>query len=538
MRASLLALLACTAPTALFADVIEARSKLVSVTIFPYGAQVTREISVTAPEGQHELRIPDLPAATDAASLRLSGDGVDFGAVSLAVGRQAAVGDLTAPEVKSARAALKAAEAALAGQELAVAEIRAQARAAEEEIAFLRGQKLEGASPEALSAMAKLVGEQALSATRTALKAEAEAKTAEAELTPAREAVERARAALAAVENPAETATLTATVQGAGTLTITTFVQEARWTPAYDIRLDRAGKTLDVERSVLVSQASGEDWTGVALTLSTARPSEQSGPSALWPRRLSADEPMVAPQTLAMAENKAFAEAAMADAASAQTMRAAPAPQMEMGLEGQTVVYKYPTAVDLRDGVEDLRLALDQLSLPAKVSAEAVPMLDASAYLTARAENTGEILLAGPARLYEGNALKGAAELALTPTGKELRLGFGAIDGLRLKRIEPETMEGGRGFITKSNARHEVALLSIENLTQEAWPLRVLDRLPYSEQEDLTITTTATPEPTETDIDDQRGISAWEFEIAAGATEEIRIESEISWPEGKTLTEN
>ena len=74
MRPICLALLLSTAPAALFADTIEARSKVTAVTIFPWGAQVTREVKIDAPEGKHDLIIPDLPANTQANSLRLAGD--------------------------------------------------------------------------------------------------------------------------------------------------------------------------------------------------------------------------------------------------------------------------------------------------------------------------------------------------------------------------------------------------------------------------------------------------------------------------------
>ena len=75
----------------------------------------------------------------------------------------------------------------------------------------------------------------------------------------------------------------------------------------------------------------------------------------------------------------------------------------------------------------------------------------------------------------------------------------------------------------------------MENLTGEAWPLRVLDQVPYSEQEDLVITWNARPRPTETDVDDQKGILAWDSEIAAGASQTIILNYSLEWPDGKVL---
>jgi uncharacterized protein (TIGR02231 family) len=215
---------------------------------------------------------------------------------------------------------------------------------------------------------------------------------------------------------------------------------------------------------------------------------------------------------------------------------AAPMKSAEAAYQGDTVIYRYPTKVDLASGVEDLRLKLDDLTLSAKVRAEAVPRNDATAFLVARMVNdSAEILLPGEAYLYRDGALTGVAQLAVLPPGEEARLGFGAIDGIRLTRDMPLTAEGERGILMTSTQIEEKAVLEVENLTGEAWPVRVLDMVPYSEQEDLEIRFTADPPVSEEDVEGQRGILAWDFDLGPGETRAITLESVISWPEGKVL---
>ncbi|WP_376876330.1 DUF4139 domain-containing protein [Albirhodobacter sp. R86504] len=524
------ALLISTAPSALLADTIEARSKVTSVTVFPWGAQVTREVAIEAPEGQHELLIPDLPAGTQAKSLRLAGD-VKVGAVSLATDRQAATGDLTSDEIKDARTLVERLEAELAQKRAQIAAIRLKVRASEEQITFLRGMSVgDGAAPDALRDLARMVSEEVLAAANAGHAAEQEAIAAEAALKPDEQALDRARQALAALENTAPKATLSAQVEGSGVLTITTYTDAAAWRPSYDIRLDREANQMEIERSVFISQASGEDWTGVALTLSTARPNEQALPSEIWPRLVQTQDPAApVPLTKSARAMGAVAETAMlADAGPMAT-------QLEAVLQGETVVYTYEQPVTLRDGVEDVRLSLKTMTLEAEVQAEAVPLVDSTAYLIASAINVGDIMLPGEAVLYDGGALRGIMQLPLITTGDTLRVGFGAINGLQLKRIEPETLQGDRGFITKSNARQEVAVITVENLTDKDWDLRVLDRVPYSEQETLTVDASATPAPSETDVDDKRGVWAWDLNLAAGGSQDIRIQSNLGWPDGQIL---
>ena len=207
-----------------------------------------------------------------------------------------------------------------------------------------------------------------------------------------------------------------------------------------------------------------------------------------------------------------------------------------MAYQGDTVVYHYPTPVDLASGVENLRLGLDKLSLAAKVIAQAVPRYDATAFVVANLTNdTTEILLPGQAYLYRDGALTGMAQLAVLSPGDNVDLGFGAIDGIRLTRDMPERAEGDRGIISTSTQIEEKAVLEVENLTSEVWPVRVVDLVPYSEQEELEISYSADPAVSETDVDGKRGVLAWDFDLGPGEKKAITLESLISWPEGKVL---
>lgn len=524
--------LAC-APAALFAAPAELGAKISAVTLFPWGAQVQR--AVTVPAGTSgEVLIPNLPAGTDIAALRVAGEGLEIGAVRLIDGRDPALEKQADPAIAAARAEVERLTAALAEKQDGVAAIRAKVAAAEARIAFLRGLDTQNVTPDQIAKLAATVGDGVFAADQARIAAEAEARAADLALKPDREALERAQKALAALEHPeAAGETLSVMVSGPGTVTVTTYVDDAGWAPSYDLRLASDGDSLGVDRYVSVHQATGEDWSGVDLTLSTARPSERSDPSALWPdlRRIGPPEPpvvrMAAPKR-AMAVGEDMVEPAI---------EAAPAiAGMDMQMQGETVTYHYPAAVDIRDGVEDLRLKLDHLDRKVTQLAEAVPMGDETAYRVVEGRNDGaEPLLPGPAVLWLDGAVVGGTDLPLVAAGDKLRLGFGAIDGLKLKRVIPEANEGDRGIISKSNERREVAEITVENLTARDWPLRVIDRVPYSEQEDLKISYKATPAETESDYDDQRGLLMWALDLGAGKTQVIRLETTLSWPADQVL---
>ena len=543
MRAFIL--LALLLPCPALADQIFATSKITAVTIYPQGAQVTRDVTFTAPAGAHDLLITDLPANTAPDLIRLTSPEATLGAFSLRMDRLPPRDDLTSPEMVAAKAAVEAAEAKVRTAQSSIDAINARVEAAEAQGAYLRGVKSEGdtATADGLKTIATMIGAEVLAARQVALSAQTELPAAVKVHDEAQKALGKAQEAQAALSQGDENyVALAVAIDLAAPrethLTVTHFVYEASWQPVYDMMLVRKEPaSLTINRGVLVSQYSGEDWAGVALTLSTARPSDQASPSSLWPELRQIYDPELAAkedERMRMAQDEA---AGM----SAPIMESEPAvggfvTSAMTSFSGDTVIYTYPTSVNIASGVENLRLALDTLNVTPKIYAQAVPRYDRTAFLMASFTNdTGEIILPGPAYLFSDGTLKGSTELAAIPAGDKADLAFGAIDGLRLTRDMPTRAEGDRGILTTSTQIEETAILKLENLTAEVWPVRLIDLVPDSEQEDLEITYTAEPAPTETDVKGQRGILAWEFDMAAGEKKEVTLTHVISWPEGQAL---
>ena len=171
-----------------------------------------------------------------------------------------------------------------------------------------------------------------------------------------------------------------------------------------------------------------------------------------------------------------------------------------------------------------------------EVLAEAVPSRDATAFVVANWVNTTkEILLPGELLALRDGTLVGGGQLPLLAPGDKATTGFGALDGLKLKREVPDRSTGDHGVFTTSTLQHETAILTVENLTDQLWKVRMLDQVPYSEQDDLKIDWSADPMPTETDVDGQRGILAWSFDLAPGAKQQVTLTTTLGWPAGKLL---
>ena len=346
--------------------------------------------------------------------------------------------------------------------------------------------------------------------------------------------------ALMAPEQDGSVLTFTLDVATAGEVTIDVNTMEgyANWTPVYDVRLTTGdAPSVDIDRSVVVSQQTGQDWVDVKLVLSTARPGEQVSPSDVWayPRRIVSEEELERRKTLYDAP--AAAPSPMVMMEDAELSRAgAQSVQATTDFSGAAVTYTYPGRVTIRNGVDDLRMPLDTLSFDADVWAEAAPSRDAIAYRVAKFTNTSpEVLLPGEAMIFADGTMVGFGSLPLLAAGVENDMGFGPLDGIVLTRTTPNRTEGDRGVFSSSNQLTEQAVMTVENLTGQDWDVLLRDAVPYSEQDDLKVDITATPSVTRTAPENQRGILEWDLSVPAGEKQEVTLNYTLTWPSGYVL---
>lgn len=538
----LLSTVAILGVTPALADVFDTPAPVTEVTLYPQGASVLRQARLELPAGAHQVVIPGLPADIDPASLRVAAEGAKIGAFSLQTGRALPDGAPEPQAVKDARAEVQRLERALRDRDAAVSAIRAEVAASEDLLSFLRTlASSDNATTGDVAALTDMVAVRMLAARRAAIEAETRALAAEQGRADDAKALKDAHARLAALQQPrGDQAALVMTVEGQGapaTITVTSTTYDASWSPVYDLRLDQQAGTLVLERGLMVAQATGEDWSDVALTLSTSRPSDRADPSEVYPRIVSAWDPN-AGSVRSVASASARAADAGYDAPMAEEVEAVVvAEPASVDFMGATAVYRYDSPVDLRSGVDALRLALDSPALPIDaLVAEAVPAQDDRAYLVVDTRNPlPDVILPGPVTLYADGASVGQTRLDLVAAGDEMQLGFGAIDGIVLDRRMPDRESAEGGLIRRSASLSEKAVLEAQNLTPRDYTLRLIDQVPVSEQKEVSIDWTASVAPTEENPDGKRGVLVWEMPLAAGATQEVTLETEIRWPDGYYL---
>lgn len=529
------------APFAAQADSFDASSRIVSAELYTRGALIQREVTVELPAGAHKVVVDDLPLTIPLETVRVALEGAALGSVTM---RREAV----PPRDVSEDPALIAAEKRIEDAMEALRVVRQDrdgaliaARAAQARIDFLNRLGTVPMNELPVADMAGLVGTIG-SETENALKIIAEANAAarafDEPLKDAQEELDKAqRARDALVPEASERALATLDVQAEAETTavirMSYFMPNAGWAPVYNFHLSRDEDSLRIERGAVISQRTGENWDGVAVSLTTRQPTTQMAPSELYPelRRID-DEATVYGRSSAKFEADVVAEVALADTASRRV--STPPPQI---MDGISVTYDYEPLVTLASGADEVRIALGDMTTDAEVYARAVPARDKVAFLMADADNTsGEIILPSQqSRFFLDGALVGLTHTELYAAGSEMTLAFGPIEGIRLTQLREDRQEGDRGIISRTNQLEYQVTYEVENLTGLDWPLRVVAQVPYTEQEDLRLSWDASPRPDVTDPEGKKGLMEWQSTIEAGNIERFGLSYRLSWPDGQVL---
>lgn len=554
----LLALPAMLVPAALSADELRPPSRIAAVEVLTAGAIVTRLAEIAARPDGTVVVFPDLPEGVDRQSIRVRGDGgFAIGAVDARL-VPADPRPANAPDIEKRLQDLRDQRAAF-DADLAAADSRkrlADALLKNPSLMTGSGDHAQPLTADALAVVAKFVEDSHRQATQTALDvakrravidAEIAALETKLQVDPSRRRPHtEVRVALAAIGDAAQN----------GKLSVEYRVTEAHWTPLYDARLatTTAPAKLELVRRAEIVQRTGEDWSGVTLSLSTARVAGRTAPPDLASLRVAFEEPLPPPPPRSVAipapagiANQAR-RAPTGDALALDgTLRATeepastPAPEPEAALQtnGIEATFTVPGQVNVTGTGEPTTVRIETIDAAPILTAIAVPVVDQTAYLQARYRHASEApLLAGRVALYRDGVFVGMGRVGFVARGDDLNLGFGADPRIKITRTPVARNESTSGILGNWRVETSEATISVRNLGTVPLSVRLIDRQPFAETAEITIEPVANATPaTERDVDGKRGILAFTLEAAPGTERVIRTGWRITSPKDKRLVE-
>ncbi|WP_351224972.1 DUF4139 domain-containing protein [Streptomyces sp. NPDC002133] len=354
-----------------------------------------------------------------------------------------------------------------------------------------------------------------------------ELRTVEARLaTLAVELEETQRALDLAEEEPAELVghielTVEAAVAGPVGLRLSHLTPCALWRPAYRALFD--GDTLTLETDAMVWQRTGEDWSDVRLTLSTARSA------------LATDPPRLVDDRLTLRDRSA-AERRTVDVELREEEIRDLGPAAVLGLpgvddDGEVRVLNSPAPVSVPGDGRAHRVPLSAFTTAASCEYACSPELSPLVTQVVRFDNRSvHALLAGPVDLVRGSGFGGRGTLDFTAPGAPAELAFGSHDDYRVVR-EAEESRDSAGITQRTVVTRRVRLYLSRFSAPWEHDERVVvlrERIPVSEVSAVEVRLrkeACSPAP---EVVDAEGIARWDVTLPPGSRRTVTLVYELS----------
>ncbi len=514
----------------------EVQTAISAVTVYPDRARITRQGEVMEEPGLHQLEISNLPLLLEPASVRASAHGtararllgVDVKRVFYVDTPNEAVRQLE-QEVEAVQDQINAHNAEGEGLKAERAALQGLQNATD---VYARGMAFGKTTPADQMALFDRLRERAAGLDTQLQALDVRLRDHIRRLKKLQKELDQLRSAR---KKERFTATVEVEVTAAGNLTLelTYVVSGASWTPLYDMRLTADGSELEAGYLAEVIQSTGEEWSDVALILSTARPALAGTLPKLDPWFLHP------PRALAVEEHMPPAPA-MARAPVLQRMAATPAVEEDMVVyeaepitatvrsEGAAVTYVLPALATIPPDGAPHKVTVARYPLIPELDYVSAPKLVEAAYRRAKVDNNSAYtLLAGTANLFVGDEFIGSTELELTAPGGEIELYLGVDDRVRVKR-ELKRRDVDKKMLSDRRRLSYSYEIEMKNLLDREVTLTLYDQIPISRHEHIKVRLESVhPKPA---VESDLGLLEWELTLTPGEERTTRFDFVVEHP--------
>ena len=522
------------AQVALEMQPIESNSTITSVTLYRNRAAVTRTATLELGAGGHSVFFRDLPSTVylDSVQARISDNAsllsVDTSSKPTLVDNSEIVAELVAKikEVQAKSTAAQSKEDAIALQIEMLKTLLEKAsndkappvdiEAFETQLAFI-GKKMEELSA-SKAANSKLIQE----------------------LKEIRQKLEQEKRNISGTTRKKIDAIVDIGVVSAATIEVhlTYLVGNATWVPVYSMHANAKGTEITIDYDAELTQRTGENWTDVALTLSTAQPQQSITPPMPRPWYVDVYVPEPAAPT-ATRSNKQLDDSSVSLGASFSggLSRYALGKEVEVATksagvvgDGPAVSFVLPRTVTVPSDLQDKQTtSVSSISTSATHYLIAVPMLTDRVFVRSEVTNKSDyILLPGRASIFHGSDYVGKTSLETISPDEVFTVDLGINPLVLATRTLIEKHTSSTGLFSSGRQTLYEYQISLSNGSDEQIEVRVFDRVPVSQNEEIEVflknlSTPLSTDPAYLQTDRQQGILRWDMSIPANCTGEQSV---------------
>lgn len=321
-------------------------------------------------------------------------------------------------------------------------------------------------------------------------------------------------------------------------------VRKASWQPLYDLRFVEYENGTELEISLIaqITQRTGQEWQGVQLSVSTARPALNQRIPDLKPWYIDEARPQM-PRSVKT--RGAAVEPAMAKMSTPQPESHGLEPQDEEIFQasvasasihdnGTVLSFDVPGKWDILSDGSPHKMVLNKLALEPIINYLAIPKHTDAVYRRATLINSSDSpFLGGKANIFVAGEYIGKTRIEHTPVGGELELLLGVEEKLVIKRELAKRLVDKR-LLRENRILRYAYKIDLRNLLQSNVNVEIQDQIPISKHEQIKVKLDrANPKQ---DKKSELNLMEWHIDIESGAQVEIGYEYTIEHPATLTVS--
>ncbi len=500
-------------------------STVTAAKVFLRGAQVERTAKATVAAGSGTLVFTGLAQGLDPQSLQVTGKGA-YSILSVAHRINYLTESPNKKEVDELQASI------LAKQHDVNAENNAKSVWDQEEQLLLKNTAIAGQQNGVSATQLQAVNDYV----RERLKAIKAGQLAQTEkLTKLNEELTKMRQQLQGLQGQAAQPTsevvleVEAGIATPGSFTISYFVPGASWTPAYDLRATGTSKPIELAMKAQVTNATGEDWDKVALSLSSGNPTLRGVMPQLSPWTLAQPYRAQNNSGALSGDERAKAAAPMAMNQDMETISMNAIMQVPNTVQQRSTTMEFSIDVPFTipaDGVAH-SVSVQNHTIPATYKHYSTPKLDRDAFLYARTTGWEDLnLLPGEANVFFEGTYVGKSFLDLDQPKDTMDISLGRDKGVIVERVKRKTTNE-KALIGSKRTVSVGWDITVRNTKSVPVELELRDQYPLSPRSEVEVKLV---ENGGADVNDQTGLLTWKINVAPKETKKVGFAYTVKYP--------
>jgi uncharacterized protein (TIGR02231 family) len=534
MKNLILLILAFTTFSVAAQDEKKIDSKITAVTVFLNKAQVTRKASSTIESGKSNIIITGLTSQLDQQSIQVAGKGAFI--IHGISHRQNYLNEHNIPK------ALKALKDSVENLQRLLAFENSQLEILNrEEQMILSNQKIGGANQNLtaaeLKAMADFYRTRLTDIITTRMKIDQRIRKVNESVFKIQRQIDEQNQLYA--RNTSEiVVTLSAENQTSIDLEVTYVVNNAGWTPVYDLRALNTKSPVQLNYKANVYQNTGEEWKNVRLKLSTANPSLGGLKPELYTWYLNFYQEQYSEYKRSRAQAGAVNRASAPEADMQMSEKEEAMPAETVANYVRTIETTLNTEFDITlpytvtSGTKPTLVDVKVQEVKAEYQYSVAPKLDKDAFLIANAVGWEEFnLLPGEANIFFEGTFVGKSFIDPNSIKDTLAISLGRDKRIVVKREKLKDFSSKKMIGTNQRALYAFEI-SVRNTKNEVVKIKVEDQIPVSQNSQIEI---AAEDVGGAKYNSATGKLVWDITLQPNETKKLVYKYEVKFPKDKVV---